>query len=274
MDITFAPFVVFSLALLARRRYLLSGICIAIAILTKYVGVVTLPAFLFYFIHKKGGRYKIDIQAFKFFGGMFLIFGLLIIGFLLDHISLFSLVVSFRKALSYGVRLWAPGALNFPWFMGYGVIKLVYPETWATVIRGNVQTFSLISGIIYLSVFLAILISFIKKKKDMTNLLQASLMLGWSYVIWRTGVQENHIFITVLIALCLALMNTSWINIQRYAWLCFFSLLNLVVFFGIPVRKGFVGVEILYDFWFMGMLSALHILIYLFYLKKYLAGSE
>lgn len=274
MDITFAPFVVFSLALLARRRYLLSGICIAIAVLSKYVVLVTLPAFLFYFVYKKGRRYKIDTQVFKFFGGMFLVFGLLIIVFSLDQISLFSLVSSFRKALNYGAGKWAPGALNFPWFIGYGVVKLIYPETWVQFIRGNVHIFSLISGVIFLSVTLAILSRFIKKKKDIINLLKAGLMFGWSYVIWRTGVQENHIFITVLMALSLAIISTNWSNVRLYLWLCFFSTLNLLVFFGIPVRKGFVGAEILNDFTLMGLLSAFHILIYLVYLRKYLAGSE
>jgi len=272
MDITFAPFVVFSLVLFARRKYLISGICLALAILVKWIAMLMLPAFLFYFINKKGRWYRIDRFAmYKFFGGVMLIIGLLIIGFWLNHISLFSLVEALRRTF-YRPNL-APPALNFIWIVTY-LIKQIYPETYVGVIRNNTYLFQLISAVIFLLAGILILKSYLKRKKDIVSLLQTSLMISWSYFIWRTGVHENHLFITVLTALCLAVLNTNWSNIRLYLWLNFIGLANLVLFFGFPIREGSVllpgSVGNIWGVNLAVLLAVFHILIYFVYLRRFL----
>lgn len=267
LDITFAPYVVFSLALFARRKYLLAGVFFALAVLVKWIAMVILPVFLFYFIIKKGRRYKIDAAIFKFFGALTLVFGLLVIGFLFNHLSLFSLAESLRKAFSHGVWYLAPGPLNFWWLTGYGAIKFLYPETYGAIIKNNLYIFSSISMVIFLLVLITILKSFLERKKDVGNLLQASVMISWSYYIWRTGVHPNHLFIAVLIALCLAIVRTSKNNVWQYLWLCFFGL-TPVLTQGFPVSGGFIAFPV--NYLLLGLLALFHILVYLFYLRKYL----
>lgn len=274
LDITFAPYVVISLLLFAQRRYLLSGVCLSLAILVKWIAVLMVPAFLFYFINKKGRWYRIDRSPmFKFFGGLILTAGLLIISFLANHLSLFSLVESLRKAFDRPSL--ADGALNFNWIIHY-LMQLIYPETYFWVIRNNFHFFQLFSAVIFLSVVIAILKSLAERKKDIGSLLRTSLMISWSYFIWRTGVHENHLFLTILIALCLAVLYTNRSNILQYLWLNFIGLANLVVFFGFPVRVGSVPIPESFKVMVVPLsvlLSAFHVLIYLVYLRKFLRGS-
>ena len=318
LDITFAPYVVFSLAFFARRKYLLSGIFFALAVLMKWIAIVMLPAFLFYFIIKKGQRYKlprtkgpryfslslherarihsshrkyvfsrihpwinslrysareykIDTSIFKFLGVFTSLFGLLIVVFLIDHLSLLSLVYSLKIAFSHGAWILTADALNFWWFIQFAVITPLYPETSAMVIQNNMLIFASISAMIFLLVFIAILKSFLKRKKDIGSLLEASLMVSWSYFILRTGVHSNHLFIAVLAALCLAIINTSRSNIRQYLLLSFFALAP-VLNGGFPVRGGFIEFPV--NILLLTLLAAFHVLIYLVYLRKYLAGSE
>ncbi|MEK7581030.1 MAG: hypothetical protein AAB512_01985 [Patescibacteria group bacterium] len=321
LDITFAPYVIFSLALFARRKYLPSGICFALAVLVKWIAIMMLPVFLFYFIIKNGQRYKlpkteshryyslslherakihssprkyvfsrihpwinslghsaseykIDMPIFKFLVAFTSVFVLLIIVFLVNHLSLFSLAESLRKAFSHGVWYFEIGSLNFVYLIQYGVLIPFYPETYVMVIKNNLHIFSLITGVIFLLVDIAILKSFLIKKKDVGSLLQASLMISWSYFILRTGVHANHLFITILAALCLAIINTNKSNIRLYLILIFFGL-SPVLTHGFPVRGGFVAFpENLLHYWLLTLLAAIHVLIYLVYLRKYLAGSE
>lgn len=268
LDITFAPFVVLTLALFTRRRYLLSGICLALAVLVKWVVVVLLPIFLLYFIYKKGRRYKIDKPLFKFLAGMTLVLGLLILVFWLNHVPLYSIVESLKKAFGHGSQFLAPGALNFSWIIGYVVLELMYPETYGMIIKNNLPIIQSASTVIFTSVSLVILKGVLERKKNIVSLLQASLMISWGYFIWRTGVHENHIFTSVLIALCLVIINTSRSNLLLYFWLSFFGLVNMLVLYGFPVRGGFVAIPM--NFLVLGLLAILHVLIYLFYLRRYL----
>lgn len=275
LDITYALFVVFSLALFARKKYLLSGVCLTLAILVKWMPMLMLPVFLFYFINQRRRRYQVDrLPMFKFFGGVILTVGLLIAGFLFNHLSLFSLVESLGKAVNRWPSL--SQALNFNWIVHY-LIKQIYPQTYLSVIRNNYYLFQLISAVIFLFVGFAVLKSFIKKKKDMSSLLQTSLMLSWSYYIWRTGVHENHLFLTVLAALCLAVLNTNWSNIRLYLWLSLIGLTSTVVFFGFPVREGSVPIpdsfKVILGIKLTVLLAAFHVLIYLVYLRKFLRSA-
>ena len=268
LDITFAPYVVFFLALFARRKYLLSGICFALAVLVKWIAIMMLPALVFYFIIKKSRQYKIETPLFKFLGAFTLVIASLIIGFWVDHLSLLSLVESLRKSFSHGVRYFEIGALNFVYLIRYGAIQPFFPETYGMIIKNNLHIFSLISGVIFLLVDIAILKSFLKRKKDIGSLLEVSLMISWSYFIWRNGVHANHLFITVLAALCLATINTNKSNIRQYLLLSFFGLASPILTHGFPVRGGFVA---LYDNYMLLLLvAAFHVLIYIVYLKRYL----
>lgn len=268
LDITFAPYVVFSLALFARRKYFLSGIFFALAVLVKWIAMMMLPVLLFYFIIKKGRRYRIDTPMFKFLGAFALVFGLLIIGFLLNHLSLLSLAESLRKAFSHGLWYLTAGSLNFWWIIQFVAIKPFYPETYAMVIKNNMYIFSAISSVIFLIVNIAILKSFLKRKKDIGSLLQASLMISWSYFIWRTGVHGNHLFIAVLTALCLAIINTKKSNIRQYLWLSLFGLASPVLTYGFPIKGGFVAFP--ENYVLLTLAAVLHVLIYLVYLRSYL----
>lgn len=267
LDISFAPYVVLCLALFARRRYVLSGVFFALAVLIKWIAIMMLPVFLFYFIIKKGKQYKIDAAIFKFFGALTLVFGFLIIGFWLNHLSLLSLAESLRKAFSHGVWYLTAGSLNFWFLIQHAFVKPLYPETYATVIKNNMYIFSAISAVIFLIVNIAIFKNFFRRKKDIGSMLEASLMVSWSYFIWRTGVHGNHLFIAVLIALCLAIINTNNSNIKLYLWLSFFGLASPLTH-GIPVRGGFITFS--ENYMFLALLAALHIFVYLIYLRKYL----
>lgn len=272
LDITYALFVVLCFALFARGKYLLTGVCLALAILIKWMPMVLLPAFLFYFVNKRGRQYEIDrLPIYKFFVGLILTVSILIVVFLINHLSLFSFVESLNKAFSRGPTL--SHALNFNWVVHY-ILQLIYPENYVVFIRNNSHIFQSISAVTFLIVIITILWKFIKRKKNIISLLETSLMISWSYYIWRTGVHENHLFITVLTALCLAILNTNRSNIQLYLWLCFFGLTSVVVFFGVPVRGGLIPLP---NIWMVTwgnnltvLLAALHVLIYLAYLRKFL----
>jgi len=267
LDITFVPYVVFSLTLFARRKYLLSGFFLAIAVLVKWIVVMMLPVFLFYFIIKKGRRYKIDLSIFKFFGALTLVFSLLIIGFWLDHLSLMSLAESLRKAFSHGLWFLEAGSLNFWYVIEYGLLIPLYPETYGMIIKNNMPIFSSISTLIYLLVVIVILNSFLKRKKDISNLLQASLMISWSYFILRTGVHSTHLFITVLVALCLVIINPNKCNLRLYLWMIFFGLASPLLTYGFPVRNSFVTYN---NQPLMLLVAVLYVLIYFIYLRNYL----
>ena len=138
------------------------------------------------------------------------------------------------------------------------------------IIKNNLHFFSFISWVLFLLVDIAILKSFLKRKKDIGSLLQASLMISWSYFIWRTGVHANHLFITVLAALCLAIINTNRGGVRLYLLLGFFGL-SAVLTHGFPVRGGFVAFPENYlQYLLLTPLAAFHVLIYLVYLRSYL----
>lgn len=270
LDITIAPYVVFSLALLARRKYLPSGLFFALAVLVKWVPLIMLPAVLIYFVTKKGRQYKIDPAIFKFFGAFTLVIGLMIVGFLLNHLSLLSLVESLRKAFSHGIWYFDMGALNISWLIQFGVLKPLFPETYTMIIKNNLPIFSAISSVIFLLVIIVILRSFLKRKKDVGSLLEASLMITWGYYILRTGVHPNHLFISVLAALCLAIINTSKSNIRLYLLLSILGL-SPILTHGFPWKGSFVAFPqnfLLY--FFLTLLAAAHVLIYFAYLRNYL----
>lgn len=311
LDITYALWIVLSMALFLRQKYFLSGIFMALAILVKWIGILMIPAILFYFISKNRRRLKIDshenssrlsfsllrankskvsptarnfgrsleinyLLMFKFFGGLALIFSLMIIAFLLNHLSLLSFVGSLSKAFGHGWSL-TSGALNFYWLVDY-MIKVMYPETFTEVIRNSINIFQLFSALIFASVVIAIIKSFIGKRRDVVSLLTTSLMISWSYFILRTGVHENHLFLSVLTALCIAIINTNWSNIRQYFWLSFFGLANLVIFNGITVNNvNFQIPQVLKGIWGINLtelIAALQVFVYLFYLFRYLRKND
>lgn len=277
LDITYAPYIVVSILLFAKRQYFLSGVLLTIAILIKWIVVLMIPAFLFYFINKKGRRYRFGhFPMLKFFGGVVLVAGLLLVVLLLNNISLLSLVESLRKALIRTSSTLSPGALNFNLIIGY-IVELLYPDNYQVVIRNNYQFFQSFSAAIFLAIIILILKNFLKVKKDMHSFLQTSLMVTWSYFIWRTGVHENHLFITVLTALCLAVLGTNWSNIRQYLFLAFFGLANFFVYFGFPIREGSILIpdsfKVILGIKITVVLAAFHVLIFLIYFKKFLRGS-
>ena len=134
--------------------------------------------------------------------------------------------------------------------------------------------FRLISPIILLLTGIAILKTFLKKKKNMDTLLRSGLMISWSYYIWSFGVHDNHLFITVLIALSLAVITTNWDNIKLYLLLNAVNLSSFFIFYGFPIREN--SIPFSHNFRIVGgvdltiLLAILHVSIYLVYLKNYL----
>ena len=147
---------------------------------------------------------------------------------------------------------------------------MTYPE----VIKNNFHFFQQISAVIFLVVCIVILKCFLQRKKNMGSLLQTSLMISWSYFIWRTSVHENHLFITVLTALCLAVIYTNRYNTRQYLWLCLIGLSHFIVFFGFPIREGSIllhsSLKVIGGIPLTVLLSLFHILIYLVYLKRFM----
>lgn len=283
LDITFAPYLIFSLATFSRRKYLLSGICLALAILVKWIAILILPALLFYFLKKQRRQYRVDyLPLIKFFGGIGLVVGLLIASFWLNHTSLYSLVEALRKTLDrpYLSAL----SLNFNWIITY-LNLLLFPKMYGGLIGGSPKIimdynhpFRLISPMILLLVGIVILKTFLKKKKNMNTLLQSGLMISWSYYIWSFGVHDNHLFITVLIALSLAVITTNWNNIKQYLLLSAVNLSSFLIFYGFRFRESTIpfphNFRIILGIDLTVLLAVFHVAIYLVYLKNYLRCSD
>ena len=102
-------------------------------------------------------------------------------------------------------------------------------------------------------------------------MLTTSLMISWSYFIWIMGVHENHLFISVLIAIMIAIINTNSTNVRQYLWLGFVGLINLVVFSGITI--GVVTLRIPQSN-LTELIAALQVFVYLFYLRRYIQPAN
>ena len=135
LDITFAPYLIFSLATFSRRKYFFSGVCLALAILVKWIAILMLPALLFYFLKKQVRQYRIDyLPLVKFLGGIGLIVGLLIASFWLNHTSLYSLVEALRITL---IRPYLSAlSLNFNWIITY-LNLLLFPKMYGGLNGGS-----------------------------------------------------------------------------------------------------------------------------------------
>lgn len=283
LDITFAPYLIFSLATFSRRKYFISGICLALAFLTKWISILILPTLIFYFLKNQRRYYKADYLPFvKFFGGIGLVLGLLIVSFWLNHTSILSLVEALRK--TFARPYLSALSLNFNWIITY-LTLLLFPKMYGGLNGGSPKIimdynhpFRLISPIILLLVGIVILKTFLKKKKNMDTLLQSSLMISWSYYIWSFGVHDNHLFITVLIALSLAVITTNWNNIKQYLLLSAVNLSSFLVFYGFPVRGRTIpfphNFRIIWGIDLTILLAILHVSIYLVYFKNYLRCSS
>lgn len=272
LDISFAPMIVLSLIFFARSNYFRSGVFFAIALFIKWLNIVLLPVFLFYFVSKNHSRFEINTRVVHFIAGLVFVCGAVVSTFWFNNLSLASIYQSLNKSFIHGAQVDTGGALNFWYFVDFGLLKQLYPTKYVELINKLIYLWSPISAVIFSVAVLAILKRSIQKVGNFENLMQVGILVSWSYFIWRTGVHANHLYITVLVALCLAIAKTNKKNVTQYAWLCFLGL-SPILTHGFPIPSGFIE-TFGYNFWFLGLLSVLNISVYIYYLLNYLRNMK
>lgn len=280
LDIWFVPFAICSFGLYRRKKFFLSGVCLAIAIFIKWQPMILLLPFLVSFVSWTKVKREVSFgQLFSFLKGLLAGGGLLAMFFALNGISLAAIHEALQRTF-YRPYLSAD-ALNMNWLVTYMYHKffpLMYGgiDGQITIIQNYNSPWRLISlALLFVSV-LAISYKYItKKKKDIIELARFLTLIGWAYFVLGFGVHENHLVIAITCALCLAIISIQKKDIFLYYFLSYFGLANLMIFMGIPVgNEKFLVDRVFLGFDITLLLALLNVIVFTVFLFEYLHISK
>lgn len=149
------------------------------------------------------------------------------------------IVISFYKALGSQHPYLSANALNLGWLTSY-FLHVYAPNIYGPLRDGgnyiinqsvSQSVFIVHKGFFILFYFFS-LFAFLRAKKTFRNLVLFSLLGYLAYFEFNTGVHENHLFLSVLLAGYLLL----WGYWKPFSFLAVLSNLNLFVFYGIDGR--------------------------------------
>ncbi len=233
IDIYFVPTLILSLWAIKERNMKLFTIFYSISCLIKWQPIIIAPFILLYIlnIQKIAEWKKIDFK-----GITFNVLSPLIIIVIITF-SLFGMpfLRSFASAVTEPYL--SGNALNFGWIMTY-LLHVFFSDKFGYLIAGEahyIMTMSLklmlIPKLLFFVSYVTAFLAFFKKEKSFENLIHYSLIGFLAYFIFNTGVHENHLFISTILAVILCFLNRE--HLMTSVFIVIMSNLNLFIFYGI-----------------------------------------
>lgn len=241
LDIYFAPAFLYSLYCLQKNKITQFALFFVAACLIKFPPVLVAPFLLIYIAaHHLRKQYlaqdmkilckKIILPCFILLTPVLFLFGKTLI----------------MALLKTGSAAWLSAwALNFNWIVtriflqnGWGIASPPWYEASVAIMNPVPQPALYLAKGLYLFFLGSTLLAFIMRKKTFENLLLFALLGNFSYYMFHTGVHENHLFLTGLLAMALFCVNEK--NLYLTLGVLLISSLNMFFFYGVSGANGFV----------------------------------
>jgi glycosyl transferase family 87 len=246
LDVYFAPTLVLALWALATRRYALFSVAFSLSCLTKWQPVLVAP---FVLVHLLGDlrpmaaserRRRVAallVPAALIWGGAFALFGE-------------PMWLAWGRATTH--RSLSGNALNLCWVMTDALHRW-WPSAYGGLQAGRAQDIVtddrwLLLGprVLFAAAYLLALAFLWKHRGRLVGLMACSLLGTLSYFMLSSGVHENHLFLPVLLAVVLALLDPD--HGMLFALWAIAASLNLFLFYGPygiePPMSRVVGVDL------------------------------
>lgn len=276
-DIFFFPFLIFSILSLLRQRYLIAGILFGIASLIKWQPVIILPFLIFYLISLKSKVSTLK-KLTLFLVGLFLTVFFL---YPLNNNIVNALIFSLHKGAISNIFLSA--ALNFQWLATY-LYRLLFPQIFGPFINGKIDYVTqrgfpfppifFFPKLFFVGIYMLILGNYFLRRKDgnINSLLKSSFAAYTSYFMVSSGVHENHLSISLLLALLIFVIEPSLKNRIILLGIDLVNFVNMFIFYGITGKPLFSRVILELDISLF--LAFLFCVLYIVLLSNYFSLSS
>lgn len=275
VDIYTIPSAIASLIFLYKKKYFLAGLLLGITISIKFEPILLIPLYGVTIFNFEKPLMKSIKDSLIF-----------LLGLIPLVVGLWALLLTYpggydMATIQYHVLFNAPylsgHAMNFNWILTY-LLHLFQPENYSPLGSGGLIVF--IGGdnifwpryIFYFISALIILKYWLFQKKNLSNLLTASVMMFFSHFIINREVHEQHLFYTVILALALYLYKNTKENLYFLILVDIMNTVNLIMFYGFTgaafTGRVFLGLDITVIFAFY------YLIIYLFVLQRYLKRGK
>lgn len=240
LDVFFGVPLLLSLLALRSRRHALAGLAYGLACSFKWQPLIAGPGILLYLAFGRDDRGpRAALQRTLAFGA----------GALAPLAAAFALVGSdLMRSVGHAVShsYLSGNALNLPWLAQAG-LRVLAPGSFGVLSRGDDILASeawLISTLdpwivlplraFFLAAFALALLLFLRSRRSFEDFLTANLLGSLAYFMLNTGVHENHLFLSLILAAALAFQThrgRRWFALWAVA-----ANLNLLLFYGLTGR--------------------------------------
>ena len=246
MDVFVAPSLIAAFWAFKMRRNVLGAAFFLIACLTKWQPLVVAPFIAVYLLE------IYDLRSFRSAVGTRLFWHLAIL--VAATIALLCLLFGLApvRSLWHGMNhaFLSGNALNLPWVASF-FYKLLFSSSFSM----QTELTKSISSSIYLMpirlifwiIFGAVIVRAMRSEKTFENCLLFSVVGFVTYVIWASGVHENHLFVAVILAYLLMLHERTREHWAIATILAVMLNINMFVFYGVTgtqLQSRVVGVDV------------------------------
>ena len=229
MDVFVAPFLIGAFWAFQLKRNVLGAASYMIAFLIKWQPLIVAPFVALYLLEIS------DLQSVRRAFGMRLFWHLASLVVL--TVALLGFFFGFGVAHSLWDKMRDPCgcALNLPWLAGF-FYKLLFSTSGATTQAELTQlpsAYLMPVRIVFWIVFSTVFIYAMRSKKTLTNCLLFSILGFVTYVIWNSGVHENHLFVAVVLAFMLMLHERTHEHWAIVTTLAVMLNVNMFLFYGV-----------------------------------------
>lgn len=234
VDVYYMPFLLGALWAFQRNKWAIATLLLSIACFTKWQPIIIAPIaaiFLLTIHHWRNWPQlplkRLLLEVLLPFAGLQLLFI-----WLFGSTPLATLFTAMDDPFLSG------NALNLQWIATY-VFRLYYPELYGGLINGGNYLIEIGDGnhyvtlarYIFFGLYGSVLLLWLSRPKNFTNLLWFSILAFFTYVTFNTGVHENHIFLICLIAAVLAWQQPE--QTALFVILALIGNLNIFLFYGL-----------------------------------------
>lgn len=234
VDVYYMPFLLGALWAFQRNKWAIATLLLSIACFTKWQPIIIAPvaAIFLLTIHHWHDWQQIPFkrllqQVLVPFAGLQLLFI-----WLFGSTPLATLFTAMDDPFLSG------NALNLQWIATY-IFRLYYPELYGGLINGgnylveigDGNHYVILARYIFFGLYGLVLLLWLGRPKNFTNLLWFSILAFFTYVTFNTGVHENHIFLICLIAAVLAWQQPE--QMPLFVILALIGNLNIFLFYGL-----------------------------------------
>lgn len=275
IDIYVIPFVILSIYLLFKKKILLSGLFLGLAVSIKWQPLILLPLFVAKLVDIKISKQNIrDLAVY-------------LVGFAIIPLISWSLVFryplgmkAFDTAIAFiknGMPLLSGQALNINWIITYLMHIFAKPgsgmETLGELGNLNRQIPTsavpwILRGQLFKIAFVFIMLKYwLSKKKELITFLGSAVMIYFAHHQLNHSAYEKHLFYVVVFMLILFLNKPTALNRKLLILIDIITFVNMILFFSITGPRDFQA--LFYGFDLTVVFSLLYFIIFLWFFWGY-----